>query len=105
MGERRGRGQGRTRNTPTNPTGCKPATTKQQIARMIPANEGKYAPTTDCQIESYFSLSLLSPFNILSVHSIISVSYGYHSPHGLKVVHTRFGRKTYRMESRIPSPQ
>jgi hypothetical protein len=32
---------GHTRNTPTKPTGCKPATTKQQIASMIPAKEGK----------------------------------------------------------------
>jgi hypothetical protein len=43
-GERRVRREKKsrhTRSTPTKPTGCKPATTKQQIARMIPANEGK----------------------------------------------------------------
>jgi hypothetical protein len=53
-GESRARREksGHTRNTPTNPTGCKPATTKQQIARMIPANEGKYAPTTTHQLTS-----------------------------------------------------
>ena len=39
-----------TRSTPINPTGCRPATTKQQIAKMIPAKEGKYAPTTASQL-------------------------------------------------------
>ena len=77
-GGRRGRGQGHTRNTPTNPTGCKPATTKQQIARMIPANEGKYAPTTDGQIESHFSLSLPSPLSVLPIVPVLSYIQGTH---------------------------